>query len=300
MQYVDPTGNFWFIPALIAIAKAAAVVSAVATVGGIVSAATGNQQLASTFFNVGMIAGAVSLVAGIGAYAFSSIAAGNIANEVGANLANSFAEQGSIELERIIVRKSAQIVAQEAAWQVAGGAVKAGVAGAASSAVSAAASALTTALSSVVTPIYNTVMHLGYNYGMWMYGEKNLGTFYGACLDSAYAATALVNPVNSFFSDQTFYQYYGPASKGSTWVTKTLYDPSTAMQKLSAPGQWNAMRQVKVPWYKWVEGPRPAAPNFGQPGWGAEYRIGGFKNWGKYFNDWGKTALKEATKIFGK
>jgi len=95
-----------------------------------------------------------------------------------------------------------------------------------------------------------------------------------------------------------FWRYTGPNSDpAGTWVVRGLRPPygtnyELAMERLSSPILWDEVKRVSVEWYQYVAGPRLAAPIWNSAtkaftiGWGLEYRIGGFKNWGQYFQDW--------------
>ena len=141
----------------------------------------------------------------------------------------------------------------------------------------------------IFEPPYNTLTQPGYNYGLWIWGEKNLRNFYGACLDAIWLIVGISNAINFAKAtyNPTFYQYYGPkSSPNSPWITRTKYTVDTAMEKLSAPTEWTSVRRVNVPWEKFVGGPRPAAPQFEHLGGGLEYKIERFGDWGKYIKLW--------------
>jgi len=99
----------------------------------------------------------------------------------------------------------------------------------------------------LLSPVLNTLSQPGYNYGNWVYGEKNFSNFFGACLDSAWAITGIGGAIGiaKVGYNSTFYQYYGPGSNpNSQWVTRVKYSLEVANQKLSSPTQWTSMREV--------------------------------------------------------
>ncbi len=163
----------------------------------------------------------------------------------------------------------------------------------------------------IIQPINNTFYSPGYNYGQWIYGEKNLRSLYGASLDATWAITgvqgafSIGETVYYNLTGSRFWRYIGDKSlplEQSGWVTRSSSAPygtdfSTAMNRLSAPpnNPWNAVESVNIPWNQYVGGPRIAAPKvtWGTSGMGAEYRIGGFgiRNWTQYIKDWTRYIL---------
>jgi RHS repeat-associated protein len=134
INYIDPTGNVWWLAALIFIAKAAAVVSIGSALAGGISLAAGNQSLASTFFQISQISGYVSAAAGVASFIGSLTEAGkHAAMKVNPALLMNSADGSipEINLERIVVTASRQTVTN-AAWEASRGAVGAGIAGTAS------------------------------------------------------------------------------------------------------------------------------------------------------------------------
>lgn len=100
------------------------------------------------------------------------------------------------------------------------------------------------------------------------------------------AAVATVAGAYVAWARRPFWQYYpaGNPSYSSPWLTRGRgwwppYKPGLdAQQNLSLP-PWNpgtAVRKVPASSVKNVEGPRTVKPEYGQPGGGQEYRIGGF------------------------
>ncbi len=147
----------------------------------------------------------------------------------------------------------------------------------------------------LIQPAVNTLTQPGWNTGtFWAHAEQGRATLadgVGLGLDALWAVGGAAGAVEvgvGAFSGRvsTFYQYYGPQSNAaSQWVTRARYSLDVAMQKLSAPTQWTAMREVKVPWNKFVSGGRPVLPQFGKTGGGWEYKLDGFGDWGKYAGD---------------
>ena len=155
----------------------------------------------------------------------------------------------------------------------------------------------------IVEPIYNTLSQPGYNYGEWVYGEQNLNTFYGACLDSAWAVSVIYGTIlDMAATNSTYYRYVGSESNPTygvngnvadgTWLNRNpYYNMDEAMDAYSAPVQWERVERVEVNWWSdYIGGPRPSAPqNFNgsyTSGGGVEYRVGGFGDWGQYISDW--------------
>jgi len=305
VKYVDPSGHFFW--AVIAfIAKAFAAISIGSAIAGGIACAAGNYSLASTFFQISQYSGYVSLAAAGVCFVNAAIQASQISSMAanGGSLASAF-DDAAVNLGRITVTKemvpNATGIAFAAAWQTTQEAVVAGVVGAVSAIGSTVALAAGWSASYIAEPVHNTLTQPGYNYGQWIYGEKNFGNFFGACLDSAWTITGLsgVLGLSKAGYNPSFYQYFGPNSNPSSqWVVRGRYSLDVAMERLSSPGEWTGMRTVQVPWEKYVGGPRISAPKFGKSGWGVEYKIGGFGlsgqgGWIEYIADW-------ITKIFGK
>jgi len=60
----------------------------------------------------------------------------------------------------------------------------------------------------IVEPAYNTLTQPGYNYGEWVYGEQNLSTFYGACLDSVWAVSVIYGAIGNSLTSESYYFKY--------------------------------------------------------------------------------------------
>jgi len=83
-----------------------------------------------------------------------------------------------------------------------------------------------------------------------------------------------------------FWQYFPAGSTGysSAWLTRGMgWSPpyatgAQAASKLALPyhNPGTAVRSVYVPWWRYVSGPRRSLPDYGQPGGGLEYYLGGF------------------------
>ena len=81
INYTDPTGHFWFIPALIAIAKAVAIGAAVsAAVGGVMGGLSATMSGTSFWAGVGsgMLSGAISGAVGGAAFGVGVVGVGGI------------------------------------------------------------------------------------------------------------------------------------------------------------------------------------------------------------------------------
>ncbi len=316
VNLVDPTGHSWFKKVFgggsgTAAAIIGAVVGIVATVclgpggalawygwatagavggalGGAVSGAlTGGWQGALTGAAIGGVLG------GVGGYYFggsgSAGSGGTRLASVTRTVTVTFDWGGGSALGDAIANASASGLGA-----VGGGMAGAigGAAGAFAGAFSATASAIGT---NVVDPAINTLTRPGWNAGtFWAHAEQGRLSFadgVGLGMDAAWAIGGAAGAVEAgvgAFSGRvsTFYQYYGPASNpGSMWVARAQYSLDVAMERLSAPTTWTSMREVNVPWYKYVGGPRPVLPQFGRAGGGLEYKIGGFGDWGQYISD---------------
>ncbi|MFA5038840.1 MAG: RHS repeat-associated core domain-containing protein [Candidatus Omnitrophota bacterium] len=129
VNYIDPTGHFWWFAALIFAAKAAAVVSIGTAIAGGIAYAAGNANLASTFFQISQYSGYSSAVAGLASFAGAVMKAASTQVAIsGSSLALGFAEEAAIDLGTITVTSNASM-AIGAAWEVTKDAVMAGVAG---------------------------------------------------------------------------------------------------------------------------------------------------------------------------
>jgi hypothetical protein len=137
----------------------------------------------------------------------------------------------------------------------------------------------------IANPIYNTLTQPGYNYGQWMYGEKNFRNLLGASLDAAWAISGVSGAIKAVAAaGPSYWQYYpanNPAYK-SQWLARGWQPPYKtsieAVQKLSLPpyNPGNAVRQVQVPWYKFIGGPTTAPAKYGQSGGGLQYLMDGW------------------------
>ena len=119
----------------------------------------------------------------------------------------------------------------------------------------------------LLEPPYNTLTQPGYNYGEWVYGDKNLRTFYGATLDAAWFASGVYGAINAVSASGAPYWQYYPANNPSystSYMTrgwqppyqpgKEAYDALRLdLAKRTNPG--TAVRQVEVNWWERVAGP---------------------------------------------
>ena len=114
-----------------------------------------------------------------------------------------------------------------------------------------------------------------------------LASLWTPCTSDA-TATVLAGGVGiGRYLGRAFWQYFPAENLGysSPWMTrgwgwKPPYSLGTeAAKKLALPpyNSATAVRPISPSPFKYVGGPRPVQPDFGQPGGGVEYRFGGFK-----------------------
>jgi len=83
----------------------------------------------------------------------------------------------------------------------------------------------------ILEPAYNTLTQPGYNYGEWIYGEQNLQTFYGACLDSVWAVSMIYGTIGNTLANESYYYKYN----GET-VTVVHYTNESGVAGISNSG----------------------------------------------------------------
>lgn len=127
----------------------------------------------------------------------------------------------------------------------------------------------------LLEPPYNTLTQPGYNYGMWIYGEKDLRSLYGATLDAAWFALGVYSAIEIVASSGApYWQYYpkGNEAYSSPWMVRGNSPPyelgNQARKALNLPDYNPAtdVRNVDIKWWEFIRGPRSV-----KGGTGAEY-----------------------------
>ncbi len=125
--------------------------------------------------------------------------------------------------------------------------------------------------------------------GNWLYGIPGaFATLADPCNAQTTATVLGVGSAAGAYLSRPFWQYYPAGTPGysSPWMTRgwgwrpPYQTGPEAIQKLALP-RWNpatAVRPISPSPFKYIGGPRTVAPQpqWGQPGGGFEYRIGGF------------------------
>lgn len=117
-------------------------------------------------------------------------------------------------------------------------------------------------------------------------GNPTLENFAGVAQDVAVTASVLA--VTASQLNKPYNRYVGPESKptydasgrvnNKTWLTRNKYSSmSDAKSRLQMRYEPTSVQKVKVPWYRYIAGPRSATknPRYGVGG-GSEYRVGGW------------------------
>ncbi len=135
----------------------------------------------------------------------------------------------------------------------------------------------------LLEPPYNTLFYPGYNYGEFIWGEKNLRSFYGASLDGVWLISGVSGAIEMVSVSATPYWQYYPSGnqnytspylvRGSTPPYNTGKEAYNALRldlaRRSNPG--TAVKQIKVNWWEYIAGPRKV-----KGGTGLEYFRGSF------------------------
>ena len=113
-----------------------------------------------------------------------------------------------------------------------------------------------------------------------------LASLWTPCTSNATAATLLTAEGAARYLGRPFWQYFPANNPGyeSSWLTRGWgweppYEPgSEAARNLALPeyNPGDAVRPVNPPWWKFVGGPNKVPSDFGQPGGGTQYKIGGW------------------------
>jgi len=122
--------------------------------------------------------------------------------------------------------------------------------------------------------------------GNWLYNIPGaLATLADPCHAGATATVLGVGQGLGSYFGRPFWQYFpaGNPAYNSSWMTRgwgwsaPYSTGSEAVENLALP-PWNdasAVRPVTPSPFEYVAGPRPSAPDYGQPGGGSEYYRGG-------------------------
>ena len=116
-----------------------------------------------------------------------------------------------------------------------------------------------------------------------------LASLWTPCTSDETAATLAAGEGVARYLGRAFWQYFPADNPGyeSSWLTRGWgpeppYAPgSEAASNLSLPeyNPGDAVRPVNPPWWKFVGGPNKVPPDYGQPGGGTQYKMGGWPGW---------------------